>query len=346
MQVIGELINNKIIIKKSKDVGRLYNKSSLGKPITNNRLQISLLEGVFLLEDKKIRIFHKDKEKKFQDLVKAASKLDSRFEIKYLVFKDLRKRGCQVKINENKKDFDFIYEKEKKLYFVSCFSERDLFNINKTEKLIKTAIQKKGSLWFAIVDEEGDLTYYDVSFIDFQGNTKEHKFSKANGLILENRIVIFDDKLSKNLFEKEFYGKPFGDGLQLSLVEALYLQEKGIIEIYNTDEKTISKKCFSNFVKKIQPDIEKRFLVFKDLKKHGLILKTGFKFGTHFRAYAKKPDETHAEYLIHTVEKNYSSIWAEMSRAVRLAHSVNKEIVFAHIDGKKINYISFGRLRP
>jgi tRNA-intron endonuclease len=346
MKVIGELVNNKIIIKKSKDIGRLYNKSGLGKPISNNQLQIDFLEGVFLLGENKIRVFQDGKERDFQDLVKTAAKLIPQFEIKYLAFKDLRKRGCQVKINESKKAFDFIYKKDKNLFFVSAFSERDTFDIDKTRKLIKTAINENGSLWYAIIDEEGDITYYDVSLVDLHGGTKKHKFSKSKGLVLDNRVIVFDEKLTKNLFEKEFFGKPFGDGLQLSLVEALYLQDQGIIEISRIDGKKIPKKSFSSFVKKSQPDIENRFLVFKDLKKHGLIVKTGFKFGAHFRAYAKKPDETHAEYLVHVVDKGFKSAWAEMSRAVRLAHSVNKEIVFACIDSKKVDYIGFGRLRP
>ena len=96
----------------------------------------------------------------------------------------------------------------------------------------------------------------------------------------------------------------------------------------------------------LDSDIELILTVFKDLKKRGLIVKTGFKFGAHFRAYTKKPEETHAEYLIHVVNKKYKVLWAEISRAVRLAHSVNKEIIFAKVEGKKIDYIKFGRLRP
>jgi tRNA-intron endonuclease len=46
------------------------------------------------------------------------------------------------------------------------------------------------------------------------------------------------------------------------------------------------------------------------------------------------------------VEKGFTSIWSEISRAVRLAHSVNKEFVFARVDAKNIDYIKLGRLRP
>ncbi|ENO11978.1 hypothetical protein MBGDC06_00501 [Thermoplasmatales archaeon SCGC AB-539-C06] len=52
-------------------------------------------------------------------------------------------------------------------------------------------LNKSGKLWFSIVDEEGDLTYYDVSKLDIKGKVRGHKFSKTTGTLLENRVVIF-----------------------------------------------------------------------------------------------------------------------------------------------------------
>ena len=69
MQTSGELIDDKIIVKKTRDVGRLYNKSCFGKTTTGNKLQLNLLEGVFLLGEGKIKIFKNNKEIDFQSLV-------------------------------------------------------------------------------------------------------------------------------------------------------------------------------------------------------------------------------------------------------------------------------------
>jgi tRNA-intron endonuclease len=136
-------------------------------------------------------------------------------------------------------------------------------------------------------------------------------------------------------------------GLQLSVIEALYLMEKKFIEIMNiVNDGKISFNEFRKIVKKNQPNIKLILTVFRDLKKRGLIVKTGFKFGAHFRTYSNKPDKTHAEYLIHVVDKSFESSWPEISRAVRLAHSVNKEIMFSSIRDNRIDYIKFGRLRP
>ena len=344
MQISGELIDGKIIFKKPKDVGRLHTKSHFGQSLSGNKLQLDLLEGIFLLGEGKIRIFHNKKELDFQKLVKIAAKEVPEFEIKYLSFKDLRNRGYAIKLCEE--DATTTFYQFKQQFFVSVFSERDVLDIRATMNLIKDVEKKKKELWFGIVDEEGDITYYEVSLFNIRGITKEHVFSIVQGVLLKDRVVIFDKEVSKDLLEREFFGKPFGDGLQVSLIEASYLSEKGFISIQTADGKKISKEKLEKIIHKLQPDFKSRLIVFKDLKKRGLIVKTGFKFGAHFRAYAKKPDDTHAEYLVHVVDKDFKSIWAEMSRAVRLAHSVNKEIIFARVNNSKIDYIKFGRLRP
>jgi tRNA-intron endonuclease len=348
MATIGELRDNKIIIKKSKDIGKLYNKSRFGETTPGNRLELDLLEGVFLIDEGKIRVFRNNQEVYFDDLVKTAASHTSRFEIRYLIFRDLRKRGHIIRICDEEDDFDFYISNKRgeKQYGVTAFSERDLISINTIKALADNADNQNLLLWFAIVDEEGDITYYDIALSNIQGPSSEHKFFKTIGTLLEDRVIVFDKERAERLLKKEFYGKPFGDGLQLSLVETTYLIQRGVLEIQDADGNSISPEKFRAFVKKTQPDIDSRIKVFSDLKNRGLIVKTGFKFGAHFRAYAKKPDETHAEYLVHVVEHDFQRIWAEISRAVRLAHAVNKKILFAKVKEPHIDYIKFGRVRP
>lgn len=354
MQLSAELKDNKIIVEKSRDIGLLHSKSHFGTPLSGNKLALDLLETVFLVGEKKLKVFHKKKVLGFDILVSLALSTFPHFELRYLVFRDLRKRGHIVKQRAENSIICFSIETPKKTNDVSektqvlyVFSERDTITIDTIHALVHTSEQENTCVWFSIVDEEGDITYYDVSSVDLQGQTKRHVFPKGSSILLDNRVLVFDPKLTSLLQSKEFFGKPFGDGLQLSLVEALYLSEKNVLEISHAQEsKKYSKENFKRLVEKQQPDIDSRLLVFTDLKHRGLLVKTGFKFGTHFRAYTKNPEETHAEYLIHVVKKGFQSIWAEISRGVRLAHSVNKDFVFARVDGERITYIRFGRLRP
>ena len=143
MKAVGELVDDKIIVKKSKDVGRFFNKSHFGKTTTGNKLQLDLIEGIFLVDEGKITIYHDKKEVDFQILVKLAANNISHFEIKYLIFKDLRKRGYPVKINKDNKEFDFYVTKQQKesiksdkSCFISAFSEREIVSIYKCKCLI------------------------------------------------------------------------------------------------------------------------------------------------------------------------------------------------------------------
>ncbi|MCJ7697298.1 MAG: tRNA-intron lyase [Thermoplasmata archaeon] len=350
MDISGELINNHIMVKKSSDIGRLYNKSHIGTLLSGNVLQLDLLEGVFLLDEGKMRLFQNKKPINFPQLLMLAAQQVPEFETKFLVFKDLRNRGHAITLCNNDAPVTFRKFKQNNENTPSCtiaaFSERDILDIDATKQLIQQVTKKNNALWFALVDEEGDLTYYDVSGIDLAGDNSEQRYPKGTCILLKNRLILFDKKLADQLLQKEFFGKPFGEVLQLSFVEALYLLERNVLEIQTNDGKYLSEAKCINLMQKLQPDIEQRLMVFKDLKQRGLLVKTGFKFGAHFRAYTKQPDKTHAEYLIHVVEKGFTSIWAEISRAVRLAHSVNKEFVFARIDSKTIDYIKLGRLRP
>jgi tRNA-intron endonuclease, archaea type len=353
MQIIGELNNTSVFVLKAGDIGRLYQKSHFGKIIKGNILELDLLEALFLQGEQKIRIFKNKKEVFFPEIVLIAAQCIPSFETKYLLFKDLRSRGLAIKTSDTKEFafHQFIQTKnndptQEKKCNIAVFSERDNFDIEKTLEMIKESEKKHAHLWFGIVDEEGDITYYDVSKINPTGIITEHSFPKLKGVLFTNRVVIFNQKHAQLLQKEEFFGKPFGDGLQLSLVEALHLIERGCLEIQTKTSTIIPLKIITKQFIDLQPDIILRLMVFKDLKQHGLLVKTGFKFGTHFRAYTKKPDATHAEYLVQVVQHGFISVWSEVSRAVRLAHSVNKEILLACIDQNTIEYIRFGRLRP
>lgn len=343
MKIKGKLKGEKIIIEKPKEIGRLFNKSHFGN-IRGNKLELDLIESCYLFDEEKIIITDDGAKINFEKLASIASKKILNFDIKYIVFKDLKNRGCSVKIHDDIKGiafFDF-----KKEFFVCVFSENGFFDVKETINIICKIRKKKVKLWFAIVDCEGDVTYYDILIIDFKGSNKKGDYSNNKGFLFENSVIVFDEKLKENLFKKEFYGKSFGNGLRLSFIESLYLSDEKILDIKNMEEKIISRENFINKVKYIDPIFNERFNVYCDLKKRGFITKTGFKFGTDFRCYTKNPDKIHAEYLVHIIYEKVKITWSEMSRAIRLAHSVNKEIIFAYIEKNEIKYIKFGRLRP
>ncbi len=83
----------------------------------------------------------------------------------------------------------------------------------------------------------------------------------------------------------------------------------------------------------------------EDLRARGIIAKTGFKYGSHFRAYDGNPRTHHAKYLVHALPSGYRGMWPEVSRAVRLAHGVKKQLLLGAA-GDKITYLQLERVRP
>jgi tRNA-intron endonuclease len=172
---------------------------------------------------------------------------------------------------------------------------------------------------------------------------------EGKATLLEDRVALWDEVTSKELHHRGFYGKAVGGRLQLSLVESAYLMEKGAISIADREGNPLNLGEFKKRARKVEEDFDAKYQVYKDLRDKGLVVKTGFKFGSHFRVYkqVEAPDKApHSEYLIHTLPRDYVFTLPVLSRAVRLAHSVRKEMIFAHPEGTGVKYLEIKRLRP
>ncbi|MCD6236349.1 MAG: tRNA-intron lyase [Thermoplasmata archaeon] len=338
----GLLREDYILIENKRDASKLLNRG-FGKPLRNGRVKLDLVEGAFLLERSKLAISDRDGELDFQRLFDVSVDINPRFGHRYMVYRDLRKRGFKLECLSNGFDFTVSPRNGSREGFVYVRGEREEFSIESIRRLLRE-LKDNHEFWIGIVDEEADITYYTVSYVHPEGNIRSSEPVKGRGFLIRNHVFVFDKEVALKLLREEFFGKPFGKGLQLSLIEALYLKEKNILDIYY-NSRSIDFKELVTIALNYQSDIERRYVVYKELKERGLSVKTGFKFGTHFRAYEKDPHHHHAEYLIDVVDRDYISTWSLVSRGIRLAHSVKKLYTFAVID-KDIEYISFKRLRP
>ncbi len=347
---LGTLHKNNVAVEKPKDIGRLFGKSKFGLLLSKNKLHLDFLEACFLCEEKKLEVYDNGNRISFEKLISIAAKNQERFETNYLIFRDLRHRGHQIQVLDNDSIFNFFTtnnQEQQPPSLIATFSERESCSVQRLLDLIQESKKQNTRCWITIADEEGDITYYDLDSKPLTGEKKPSSLPRTKGILLKDRVLIFNEKSAHALHEKEFFGKQFVQGIQISLVEALYLVKKNVLEILLPTGEEISLQQVEKMVTKRQIDMNKRYIVYNDLKKRGLLVKTGFKFGNHFRAYSAEPEKTHAEYLIHAVPFKDTLEWAEVSRAIRLAHSVKKIFLFASINEKEqIHYIAFERIRP
>ena len=173
------------------------------------------------------------------------------------------------------------------------------------EYLPLEAMESSGAMIYCIVDEEGDVSFYSISP---------------------------DNPTGSNIVEETDY-HPVKIGnylLQDNLNESTKIKRIGF-GIY------LSSKQFDDFAQ-LPQDL---LMLVKDLRGRGILARTGFKYGANFRLYTSGIED-HADYLLLYAEKRQLR-WYEISRAVRVASAVHKDLLIAYnIDG--IRYLKVKRL--
>lgn len=173
----------------------------------------------------------------------------------------------------------------------------------------------------------------------------------VEGYWYKDKVMVWDEAQANQLYQRGAYGKPLSGGkLQLAPLEALYLLDGGKIKVLDHETgKPISFDKLSAKLAERDPELMLKYFVYSDLRSRGYVVKTGLKFGAHFRVYerGKKPGETHSKYMVHAFPEGCKLTPAEFARAVRLAHSVKKTLLLAVVDDEgDVTYYSLGRERP
>ncbi len=347
MGLSGKL-NENVVITGKQGIEELHNTSYYGRP-KDDSLVLSLTESAYLIYMGKISVEIGGKVLDFKEFFLKASTLMKNFELFYAVYKDLRGRGYYVQPSVT--GFR-VYPrgghpgKMPAEYYVFVISERMPLLLSDLMEHLGTVNNLKKRLVLAIVDEESDITHYEVKKITLSGDwVWKFKALIAVATLLEDRCMVWEPDVSKLLHERGFFGKPMDEGhLQLSLVESGYLLNRGVLEIESRDHEKLNFSEFSGIATTIESDFMIKYHVYEKMRNSGLVPKTGFKFGTHFRVYRSFDSVSHSDYLVHAVSHDHVFLLQLVSRAVRLANSVKKEMIYA--DSKEnIDFIVIGRMR-
>ncbi|MBU1931051.1 tRNA-intron lyase [Candidatus Micrarchaeota archaeon] len=165
--------------------------------------------------------------------------------------------------------------------------------------------------------------------------------------LVENKIIVEERSSMDRLWQKGF-GEKKSSHLILDVKEALFLLEKKKIAI-KKNGKAISKKKLLAVGTRRESGFYKKFVVFKELREKGFVVKTGFKFGFDFRVYprGKRPGEAHSQWVIEVKNQEEKMKMPELSRFVRMAQTLHTKALLAIVDAEnEINYYELSRLVP
>lgn len=349
----GRLSGQWVIVEDQTEASQIHNKGSYGTPQSGGSLKLELMEAIYLVESGRLAVTSDDADISAGDLLRRGHRESEGFEVRYLVYRELRQRGYIVKESSPPLDFRVFPRggspnKTPSKWWVAAISERSTFDLGVMLEHLDRTTDVRKNLLLAVVDEESDVTYYEVKRVVPKGRLAAVDLSSSHeALVMADRVLVNDDRSASALHGGHFFGKMIGSALQLSLIEATFLLELGALKLRDAKtNKPVGLPALKRRARAIQPDFDLRLSAFKDMKGKGMVVKTGFKYGSHFRAYEGDPDKSHARYLVHAVPEVYRTMWPEVSRAVRLAHGVKKEILLGRVSKKDVEYVRLSRFRP
>lgn len=165
---------------------------------------------------------------------------------------------------------------------------------------------------------------------------------------LVGEIISTADADAFSLYKKSHFGEPKNSKINYSLSEAMLLLETEKIEIFS-GRKKLSQKEFLEKCRKIDKKIQIKYLVFKDLRERGYVVKTALKFGADFRVYDKgsTPGDEHAKWIVFAEHESNRMTWHEFSAKNRVAHSTKKNLLLAIVDEEgDVSYYEVKWIKP
>ena len=170
---IKAILSDQHVITENSDVAReLYNKSRFGGKLDNGQIQLSLHEALYLLQRDKIEVITPDKEPvTFNDFISKAKETEDQFWVRYCVYRDMRKRGYIVK-TALKFGADFrVYDRGVKpgedhaRWVVYPVPEGGTHTWYEFAAKNRVAHSTKKRLMLGVVDNESDVTYWEVKWV-------------------------------------------------------------------------------------------------------------------------------------------------------------------------------------
>lgn len=166
------LAGERVVTESSDEAREFYNQSRFGSLAENGKVELSLIEGFYLMEKGRLAMKNETGKKLTLELyLQKAQKVEPNFWIRYCVYKDIRNRGYIIK-TALKFGADFrIYDRGVKpgedhaRWIVYPVHEGETLTWYEFAAKNRVAHSTKKRLLIGIVDDEGDVTYYEIRWM-------------------------------------------------------------------------------------------------------------------------------------------------------------------------------------
>ncbi len=167
---IRAVLTGENVFSNTQEATNLYGESRFGEMI-EGKVHYSLSESLYLMEKRKMALSVGKKQLTFEQFLEKAKRIDKKIQTKYFVFRDMRNRGYIVKTA-------LKFGAEFRVYEKGVFPGEDhakwvLFPVHESQTLTwhefaaknRVAHSTKKNLLIGIIDDEGDVTYYEIAWV-------------------------------------------------------------------------------------------------------------------------------------------------------------------------------------
>ena len=157
----------------------------------------------------------------------------------------------------------------------------------------------------------------------------------ANGYIRKTNVVLTQGQW-QDLYDNNFFGQPEKNTLILDPEEAILLIERGRIKIYFDEklEREASIDQYVNLVSELVPDFWRKYIVYKDLRGRGYVVRAGYGELAPYRRYPRgaKPNKAQSDTFIFPFAEGSHLSLSQLETIVKQAQSNRKVLILGMVD--------------
>ena len=175
--------------------------------------------------------------------------------------------------------------------------------------------------------------------------------TKISAKLINEKIIVINPKMQNILTERGF-GEPEKDTLVLDSFEALYLLYNNKLELKKVNKTIIFDELIQQYIQK-NDDILTRFLLYRDLRTKGYVVKDGFGFGSDFRVYERgNYGLKDAKFIIFAFNEGTQQKLGKLYKNIEEITKMGKEPIIAVIERRgeiiyyKMNKMNFLENKP
>jgi tRNA-intron endonuclease len=175
---------------------------------------------------------------------------------------------------------------------------------------------------------------------------EEEQGPPIQGVVSEGTVVVSDKERFGEL-EEAGYGTREGKALFLRDYEALYLTHIGKLELKDGAGKAVSFEKMAEITQLQATDSWTRFIIYRDLRSRGYVVREGFGFGTDLRVYERGDyPKKAAKYVVFALDEGIEKRIDDLERSVKEMAKMGKEAIIAVIERRgEVIYYKVSRAR-